>query len=125
MTDSGKWRTTNNSFDLQREAYSLYRYNSGKPISTISWLAYRCQLFAAGAPLNWINHIFWLQPRKPFFLRFREKVLFKLKNKISAVQCKRKTFRLIPLSTPVDFRWTMPLRTTIFGRNLVSTAYDI
>ncbi len=40
---------------------------------------------------------------------FKEKVLFILKNKISAVQCKRKTFLLIPLSTPVDSRWTISL----------------
>jgi hypothetical protein len=64
LTDSGNWRTANNSFDLQREAYSRYRQNSGKPISAISWLAYRYQLFAAGAPLNWI---FWLKPLKPVF----------------------------------------------------------
>jgi hypothetical protein len=43
------------------------------------------------------------------FLQFKEQVPFKLKNKISAVQCKRKTFRLIPLLTPVDSRWTIPL----------------
>jgi hypothetical protein len=24
LTDSGNWRTANNSFDLQREAYSRY-----------------------------------------------------------------------------------------------------
>ncbi len=52
MTDSGNWRTANNLFDLQREAYSHYQHNSGKPISVISWLAHRYQLFAAGAPLN-------------------------------------------------------------------------
>jgi hypothetical protein len=42
-------------------------------------------------------------------LQFKEQVLFKLKNKISAVQCEKKTFRLIPLLTPVDSRWTIPL----------------
>jgi hypothetical protein len=72
LTDSGNWRTTNNSFDLQREAYSCYRHNSGKPISSISWLAYRYQLFAAGAPLNWISHIFWLKPLKPFFIELKK-----------------------------------------------------
>jgi hypothetical protein len=51
LTDSGNWRTANNSFDLQREAYSRYRHNSSKPISAISWLAYRYQLFAAGATI--------------------------------------------------------------------------
>jgi hypothetical protein len=36
LTDSGNWRTANNSFDLQQEAYSRYQHNSGKPISAIS-----------------------------------------------------------------------------------------
>jgi hypothetical protein len=48
------------------------------------------------------------------FLRFKEQVLFKLKNKILAVQCERKTFRLVPLPTPVDSCWTIPLK----GENL-------
>jgi hypothetical protein len=52
MTDGGNWHTATNSFELQREAYSHYRYNSGKPISAISWLAYHYQLFAADTPLN-------------------------------------------------------------------------
>jgi hypothetical protein len=60
LTDSGNWRTANNSLELQQEAHSRYRHNIGKPISAISWLAYRYQLFAADAPLNWISHIFWL-----------------------------------------------------------------
>jgi hypothetical protein len=67
LTDSGNWRTANNLFDLQQEAYPRYRHNSGKPISAISWLAYRYQIFAAGAPLNWISHIFWRKPLIPFF----------------------------------------------------------
>jgi hypothetical protein len=41
-------------------------------------------------------------------LRFKEQVLSKLKNIISAVQCERKTFQLIPLSALVDSRWTIP-----------------
>jgi hypothetical protein len=60
LTDSGNWHPTINLFDLQQEAYSRCRHNSGKPISAISWLAYRYQLFAADAPLNWTSHIFWL-----------------------------------------------------------------
>jgi hypothetical protein len=67
LTDKGNWRTANNSFDLQLEAHSRYRHNSGKPISAISWLAYCYQLFAAGTLLNWISHIFWLKPLKPVF----------------------------------------------------------
>jgi hypothetical protein len=72
LTDSGNWHTANNSFDLQQEAYFRYQHNSGKPISAISWLAYRYQLFAAGAPLNWISHIFWLKPLKLVSLRLKE-----------------------------------------------------
>jgi hypothetical protein len=43
------------------------------------------------------------------FLRFKEQVPLKFKKEISAVQCERKTFRLISLSTPVNFCWTVPL----------------
>ena len=43
------------------------------------------------------------------FLLFKEQVPLKFKKEISAVQCERKTFRLISLSTPVNFRWTVPL----------------
>jgi hypothetical protein len=39
LADSGNWHTTTNSFELQRETYSCYWFNSGKPISSISWLA--------------------------------------------------------------------------------------
>jgi hypothetical protein len=44
------------------------------------------------------------------FLLFKEQVPLKVKKEISAVQCERKTFRLISLSTPVSFCWTVPLR---------------
>jgi hypothetical protein len=41
--------------------------------------------------------------------QFKEQVLFKCKNNIPVVQCKRKTFPLILLSTQVSFRWTVPV----------------
>jgi hypothetical protein len=44
------------------------------------------------------------------FLLFKEQVPLKFKKEISVVQCERKTFRLISLSTPVSFRWTVPSR---------------
>ncbi len=75
LTDSGNWLTATNSFELQREAYSRCRHNSGKPISAISWLAYRYQIFAADAPLNWINHIYWLKPLEPVFCYLESKFL--------------------------------------------------
>jgi hypothetical protein len=43
------------------------------------------------------------------FLLFKEQVPLKFKKEISVVQCERKTFRFISLSTPVSFRWTVPL----------------
>jgi hypothetical protein len=43
------------------------------------------------------------------FLLFKEKVPLKFKKEISAVLCKRKTFQLKALSTPVSFRWTVSL----------------
>jgi hypothetical protein len=43
------------------------------------------------------------------FLLFKEQVPLKFIKEISADQCEKKTFRLIPLSTPVNFRWTVPL----------------
>jgi hypothetical protein len=43
------------------------------------------------------------------FLLFKEQVPLKFKKEILAVQCERKTFRLISLSTPVSFRWKVPL----------------
>jgi hypothetical protein len=36
LADSGNWHTANNLFQLQREAYSRYWFNSGKPIAAIS-----------------------------------------------------------------------------------------
>ncbi len=110
LADSGNWRTTTHLFESQWEAYSRYWYNSGKPNSAISWLASRYQLFAAGAPLIWISWIFWLKPLKPVFLRFKGQVPSKIKKKIFAVQCERKSFQFILLSTPVSFRWTVSLR---------------
>ncbi len=44
------------------------------------------------------------------FLLFKEQVPLKVKKNISAVQCERKTFRVISLSTPVSFRWAVPLK---------------
>jgi hypothetical protein len=48
-------------------------------------------------------HILGLAPETGF-LQFKEQVLCKLKNIISAVQCESKPFRQKPLPTPVDSR---------------------
>jgi hypothetical protein len=62
-------------------------WKCGKIISYGFEWASRYQFFAAGVPLNWISHIFWLKPLKPVFWGFKEQVPFNFKNKISAVQC--------------------------------------
>ena len=56
------------------------------------------------------------------FLLFKEQVPLKFKKEISAVQCERKTFRMMSLSTPVSFRWTVPLnycRKYLYLENLI------
>jgi hypothetical protein len=49
------------------------------------------------------------------FLLFKEQDPLKFKKEISAVQCKRKTFQFISLSTPISFRWTVPLNQFGYG----------
>jgi hypothetical protein len=93
---------------LQREAYSSHRHNSSKPISAISWLAYHYQSFAADTPIELDKpHLLALATESGFVL-FKEQVPLKFNKEISAVQCERKTFRVISLSTPFSFRWTVP-----------------
>jgi hypothetical protein len=53
----------------------------GKIISYKSEWAFRYQFFAAGAPLNWISHIFWLKPLKPVFCDLKRKFTLILKIK--------------------------------------------
>jgi hypothetical protein len=52
-------------------------------------------------------HILALAPETGFLL-FKEQVPLKYKKEISVVQCEKKFFRLISLSTPVCVRWTVP-----------------
>jgi hypothetical protein len=42
-------------------------------------------------------------------LHFKEQVRFNFKNKTSAVQWEWNTSQLTQLTTPVSFRWTLPL----------------
>jgi hypothetical protein len=51
------------------------------------------------------------------FLLFKELVPLKFKKLISAVQCERKAFQWILLSTPVNFRWTVPLSQPFRGES--------
>jgi hypothetical protein len=96
-------------FELQRETYSRFWFNSGKPIPlsagwlpAISWLASSYQL--VGFPLSVIcssrpikmdrRHILaWAA--EPGFLRFKEQALFELKFKMLPVQSEWKTSRLL------------------------------
>jgi hypothetical protein len=43
------------------------------------------------------------------FLLFKERRPYKLKEEYPSEQWQIKCFRLIPLKTPVSFRWTVPL----------------
>jgi hypothetical protein len=47
------------------------------------------------------------------FLLFKERRPFKLKKGCPSEQWQAISFRLIPLKTPVSFRWTVPLRYTV------------
>jgi hypothetical protein len=109
LTDSGNWRTATDLLELQWEANSCCRDNSGKPISAISWLAY------PGRPIELDKPRILALAAETSFLLFKEQVPLKLKKEISAVQCERKTFQLISLSTPVNFRWTFPLMGLLYG----------
>jgi hypothetical protein len=44
------------------------------------------------------------------FLILKERRPFKLKKEYPSEQWQIKSFRLIPLKTPVSFHWTVPLR---------------
>jgi hypothetical protein len=48
--------------------------------------AFRYQFFAAGAPLNWISHIFWLKPLKPVLGDLKSKFSLNKKKQISVAQ---------------------------------------
>jgi hypothetical protein len=52
-----------------------------KIISYKSEWAFRYQFFAAGAPLNWISHMFWLKLLKPVFGDLKSKLTLILKLK--------------------------------------------
>ncbi len=76
MIDSGNWRPATNSFDLQQKAYSRYQRNSGKPITAISWLAYRYQL--VGLPLSVICSECPIELDKPHILVLATETVFLL-----------------------------------------------
>jgi hypothetical protein len=54
---------------------------AGKIISYKSEWAFRYQFFAAGAPLNWISHIFWPKTLKQVFCDLKSKFPLILKIK--------------------------------------------
>jgi hypothetical protein len=54
--------------------------------------AFRYQLFAAGAPLNWISHIFWLKPLKSVFCDLKSKFPLILKIQYQQFNAKGRPF---------------------------------
>jgi hypothetical protein len=54
--------------------------------------AFRYQLFAVGAPLNWISHIFWLKLLKPVFCNLKSKFPLIIKIKYQGFNAKGRPF---------------------------------
>jgi hypothetical protein len=85
-------------WNLWRQAYFRYQL-----------VGFLLSVICSGRPIELDKlHILALAVETSF-LRFKEQVPFKFKKEISAVQYESKTFRLISLSTPVNFCWTVPL----------------
>jgi hypothetical protein len=56
------------------------------------------------------------------FLLFKERRPFKLKKEYPSEQWRIKSFRLIPLKTPISFRWTVPLsQSTVKSKSQTKT----
>jgi hypothetical protein len=51
------------------------------------------------------------------FLLFKERRPFKLKKEYPSEQWQIISFQLIPLKTPVSFRWTVPLKGIVSNSN--------
>ncbi len=97
-----------NPFEFQRGTYSHYWHNSGKLTSAISSLASRYQLFAAGASLKQIIHIFLLMPLKEVFCDIKSQ--FPLNSIIKCPRLYAKKDLSIEITfDPSQFRWTVPL----------------
>jgi hypothetical protein len=100
--DSGKpFAAISHRIGFQREMRENYQLwiSIGFPLSVI----------CCGRPIELDKpHILALAAETGFLL-FKKQVPLKFKKEISAVQCERETFRLISLSTTVNFCWTVPL----------------
>jgi hypothetical protein len=76
-------------------------------------MGFPLSVICSGRPIELDKPNIWALAAETGFLLFKEQVPLKFKKEISAVQCERKTFRLMSLSTPVGFRWTVPLRNVL------------
>jgi hypothetical protein len=85
LADGKNWHIDTNLLALQRETYSYYEQNSGKPTPTIPIEMEKPHILAYGIETG--------------FLQYKEQVSFKCKEKIPAVQCQRKNLRLIQFLT--------------------------
>jgi hypothetical protein len=74
LADSRNWRTATNMFRYELIGFLLSVICSGRPIDL-----HKPHIFA--------------QASKTSFLQFKGRVPFKIKKKISGVQCKRKSFQ--------------------------------
>ncbi len=99
LADSRNWHTTTDLLNYSGRPVSCCSCNSSKLIS-----GYSCQLFAAGAPLIKISHIFFF-----IFLRFKGWGCFKFFKEFPAAKQWSHTYRLVLIFTHLSFRWTVPL----------------
>jgi hypothetical protein len=74
------------------------------PLSA-GWLSVIC----SGQPIELDKPHILASAAETGFLQFKEQVPLKFKKEISPVQCERKIFQIISLSTPVSFCWAVPL----------------
>jgi hypothetical protein len=66
-------------------------------------MGFLLSVICCGCPIELDKPHILVLAAETVFLLFKEQVPLKFKKEISAVQCARKTFRFISLSTPVSF----------------------
>jgi hypothetical protein len=69
--------------------------------------------FAADATLSNHTHLKVYYAAEKRIFKFKGPRLFKLKKEYPSEQWQVISFRLIPLKTPVSFRWTVPLKDSL------------
>jgi hypothetical protein len=95
LVDSGNWHTATNFFKLQRETYTSYQEKEQQANFCYQLIGLPLSVISSRLPIEMEKQHILACVTETVFLRFKEQVPFKCEDKISAVQCKRKTFRLV------------------------------